>query len=66
MRALGDEAGDPGLGLGECEEDLEDGMGAEPLVPRQLEDAVADYVRNYLVPNTLLGDASSERPRPAL
>jgi ADP-L-glycero-D-manno-heptose 6-epimerase len=31
-----------------------------------LEDAVADYVRNYLVPNTLLGDASSERPRPAL
>jgi ADP-L-glycero-D-manno-heptose 6-epimerase len=30
-----------------------------------LEDAVADYVRNYLVPSTLLGDASSERPSPA-
>jgi ADP-L-glycero-D-manno-heptose 6-epimerase len=31
-----------------------------------LEDAVTDYVQNYLVAGALLGDASSERPRPAL
>jgi len=31
-----------------------------------LDDAVADYVQNYLVPATMLGDAPSERPLPTL
>ena len=42
VRAVGDEAGDPGIGLREREEDLEDRVGAEPLVPRELVPAVAD------------------------
>ena len=42
MWPLGDEAGDPRIGLREREEDLEHGVGAEPLVTRQLEPAVAD------------------------
>src|SRR5256885_1029352 len=42
VRPLRDEAGDPGIGLRESEEDLKDRVSTEPLMAGQLEPAVPD------------------------
>ena len=61
VRPVGDEARDPGVGVGKREEDLEDRVGAEPLVSGQLVPAVADGlgdsgIRAQVGPALLLGE----------